>query len=136
VFFAHRYRLSRDECAQLSARGIRVEHGEVTRLVVENDRLTGVQLADGRIVVRAAVFIRPDNRPHNDGLLERLGCAMNEDGFPIVDPTGRTTIPGVYAAGNARDPRAQVITAAGQASAAAIAINSELVEEAPLLTRP
>jgi hypothetical protein len=33
----------------------------------------------------------------------------------------------VWAAGNATDPRAQVITAAGEGSAVAIAINTELV---------
>ena len=82
-------------------------------MVVESDRLTGVQLADGRVVVRSAVFIRPGTRPHDDGLLETLGCAFDHAGFPIVDATGRTTTDGVWAAGNAVDPRAQVITAAG-----------------------
>jgi len=47
----------------------------------------------------------------------------------LVDSTGRTSAPGVWAAGNAADPRAQVITAAGEGSAAAIAINMDLVRE-------
>ncbi len=38
-------------------------------------------------------------------------------------------MPGVWVAGNAVNPRAQVITAAGEGSAAAIAINNDLVEE-------
>jgi thioredoxin reductase len=38
-------------------------------------------------------------------------------------------VPGVWAAGNAANPRAQVITAAGEGSAVAIAINSELVKD-------
>ena len=46
-----------------------------------------------------------------------------------VDATGRTSTPGVWAAGNVVDPRAQVITAAGAGSAAAIAINADLVQE-------
>lgn len=50
-------------------------------------------------------------------------------GFPVVDRTGRTTIRGVWVAGNAADPRAQVITSAGSGSAAAIAINADLVQE-------
>ena len=36
---------------------------------------------------------------------------------------------GVWAAGNVVDPRAQLITAAGAGSAAAIAINGDLVDE-------
>ena len=37
--------------------------------------------------------------------------------------------PGVWAAGNVVDPRAQVITSAGAGSAAAIAINADLVQD-------
>ena len=36
---------------------------------------------------------------------------------------------GVWVAGNLANPRAQVITAAGEGSAAAIAINADLVDE-------
>ena len=79
--------------------------------------------------VRLAVLIRPAIRPHDDGLFEGLGCALDDAGFPIVDATGRTTTSGLYAAGNAADPRAQVISAAGQGSAAAIAINTDLVQD-------
>ena len=38
-------------------------------------------------------------------------------------------MPGVWVAGNVANPRAQLITAAGEASAAAIAINADLTDE-------
>jgi len=129
IFFAHTYELTDDERRQLDARGIRIENGTVTKLVVEDDQLRGVALADGRVVQRAAVFVRPGNVPHNDGLVAALGCDTNDAGFMTVDATGRTSNPGVWAAGNVVDPRAQVITAAGAGSAAAIAINADLVED-------
>lgn len=44
----------------------------------------------------------------------------------IRDSTGHTTVPGIWVAGNVANPRAQVITAAGEGSAAAIAINADL----------
>ena len=44
---------------QLAARGIRVVDEPVEGLVVEDDRLTGVALAGGRVVPRTAVFVRP-----------------------------------------------------------------------------
>ncbi|MEO6629684.1 MAG: FAD-dependent oxidoreductase [Aquihabitans sp.] len=102
--------------------------GEVARLVIEDDHLTGVELADGRVVPRAAVFVRPGIHPHPDGLLVGLGCTSDETGFVTTDSTGRTSNPGVWAAGNVADARAQVITAAGAGSAAAIAINNDLVQ--------
>ncbi len=129
VFFVHTYDLVPAEQRQLEARGIRIVSGEVARLVVEDDRLTGVELADGRVVARSAVFVRPGNLPHDDGLLVDLGCELNEAGFPLVGATGLTSTFGVWAAGNVVDPRAQVITSAGAGSAAAIAINADLVQE-------
>lgn len=129
VYFTHTQQPTATEAAELAARGIRVVDGEVARLVVEDDRLTGVQLADGHVVPRTAVFVRPVMTPRPDDLLTALGCDVDDAGFPITDRTGLTTVPGVWAAGNAADPRAQVITAAGQGSAAAIAINNDLVHD-------
>lgn len=129
VFFAHTYELAATEREGLAARGIEVVDGAVARLVVERDRLTGVEMADGRIVARTAVFVRPGNVPHADGFLTGLGGELDEAGFPRVDATGLTSVSGVWAAGNVVDPRAQVITAAGAGSAAAIAINADLVRE-------
>ena len=129
VFFVHDYALTGAEAAGLEARGVGIVRGEVARLVVEDDRLTGVELADGRVVARTAVFVRPGNAPHPDGLLAGLGCETDEAGFATVDDAGRTSVPGVWAAGNVVDPRAQVITAAGAGSAAAISLNADLVRE-------
>ncbi len=128
VFFTHTGGLTADEREQLVARAIGVVDGPVSRLVVEDDRLQGVELEDGRFVRRDAVFVRPAFTPNSD-LLAGLGCAMHETGWVVADPTGRTTVPGAWVAGNAANPRAQVITAAGEGSAAAIAINADLVDD-------
>ncbi len=128
VFFAHTSALTDDEREQLVARAIGVVDGPVGRLVVEDDRLDGVELADGRFVRRDAVFVRPTFTPNSD-LLTELGCETHDNGWVVADPTGRTSVTGVWVAGNAVNPRAQVITAAGEGSAAAIAINADLVEE-------
>ncbi len=129
IFFAHSYVPTDSEREALDARGITVVEGEISRLLVERDRLTGVELADGRTFGRTAIFIRPRNAPHEDGLLAGLGCELDESGFAVVDSTGRTSASGVWVAGNAVDPRASVISAAGAGAAAAIAINADLVEE-------
>ena len=128
VFFAHTYDLSDTERQQLDARGVVVVAGEVARIVVDDDRIAGVELVDGQVTPRTAVFVRPGIRPHLDGLLAGLGCTSDDSGFVTTDGTGRTSISGVWAAGNVADPRAQVITAAGAGSAAAIAINNDLVQ--------
>ena len=128
TFFVHTYELTSTEEAGLEARGIEIVRGEIARLVVEGDRLAGVELTDGRVVPRTAVFIRPRNVPHAE-LLSGLQCEVDDAGFVTVDATGRASTTGVWAAGNVVDPRAQVITAAGAGWAAAIAINADLVQE-------
>jgi thioredoxin reductase len=129
VFFAHAYPLTDRERAALDASGVRVVDGLVARLSVVDDRLDAVQLADGRAFPRVAVFIRPALHRHKHDPLDSLGCEVDEAGFVQVDGTGRTSVAGIWAAGNAANPRAQVITAAGEGSAAAISINADLVEE-------
>ncbi len=114
--------------AQLTARNIDVIEGNVTRVRAENDRLSGIEIDDGRFVPCAAVFVPPRLVPNNE-LLIALGCAIDENGWVTTGPNGHTGVPGVWVAGNLANPRAQVITAAGEGSAAAIAINADLVDE-------
>jgi thioredoxin reductase len=129
MFFAHTVEPSAEEMAQLAARQVEKVTGIVKRLVVENDRLAGVELSDGRVIARTALFIRPMNAPNSIHLLTSLGCELDDGGFVVVDATGRTTATGVWAAGNVVDPRLQVISSAGAGSAAALGINADLVRE-------
>ena len=127
TLFTHTATVTDAERAALAARGIAVVDGTVERLVIDDDRLQAVQLAGGRTVAREAIFIRPALRANLDNPAVLLGCELREDGLVHTAPDGRTSVPGVWAAGNATNPRAQVITAAGEGSAVAIAINTELV---------
>jgi thioredoxin reductase len=129
ILFTHTHAVPAEQRAALDARGIAVLDGTVERLLVDDDRLRAVGLADGRTVARDALFIRPCLRPHLDGLAAALGCEQLADGLVRADAEGRTSVAGVWAAGNAANPRAQVITAAGEGSAVAIAINNDLVQE-------
>ncbi|MEV4707704.1 NAD(P)/FAD-dependent oxidoreductase [Actinoplanes sp. NPDC049316] len=128
VYFTPPGTLTAAERTQLTARAIGIVEGTVKHLVVDDDRLRGVQLGDGCVVPRDALFVPPRFVP-NSRLLTGLGCDTDEHGWVTTDPTGRTSVPGVWAAGNVVDPRAQVITAAGAGSAAAIALNADLVDE-------
>jgi len=128
VFFAPAGSLTAVDRSQLLARAIGVVEGEVARVVVTEDRLSGVELDDGRVVPRDAVFVPPRFEPHN-GLLVALGCDLDGDGWPATDATGQTTVPGVWVAGNVSNARAQVITAAGEGSAVAVAVNADLVDD-------
>jgi thioredoxin reductase len=129
VFFTNDTELTADQREQLVARAVGVVDGRVSRLIVDDDDvLCGVEVDGTRVVPREAVFVAPRFIPNSD-LVDLLACAVDKEGWAVTDAAGRTSVPGVWVAGNAANPRAQVITAAGEGSAAAIAINADLVEE-------
>jgi thioredoxin reductase len=129
VYFTPPDILTAGERAQLLARAIGVVEGTIDQLVIDDaDHLCGVQMHDGCVIPRDALFVPPHFVP-NSPLLVDLGCQLDTDGWVSVDNTGRTSVTAVWAAGNVVDPRAQVITAAGAGSAAAIAMNADLVED-------
>ena len=127
VFFPAGTVLTAEQREQLVARAIGIVDGDVTGLVVEGDALTGVEVDGARVVRREALFVAPRFRP-NTGLLTRLGCAADDNGWVAAEGE-RTSVPGVWLAGNVGNPRAQVITAAGEGSAAANALHADLVDE-------
>lgn len=127
LYFPHTGEVTAADRERLRARGIGVIDGTVTRLVIQADRLAGVEMDDGRCIRRSAVFVRPRLVPNTD-LLVLLRCD-HENGWVLSDATGRTSVRGVWVAGNVMNPRGQVITAAGEGSTAAIALNADLVEE-------
>src|SRR5688500_18096870 len=78
TFFRHTGpELPEEEAAQLAALGIRVVDGEVAGVEVTDDRLTGVRLASGEVVPRAAVVVAPRFTARAD-VLVTLGLAVTE----------------------------------------------------------
>ncbi|MET8218554.1 NAD(P)/FAD-dependent oxidoreductase [Streptomyces hirsutus] len=120
---------SDQDLRRLAAAGVGVVPGEVAGLVVEDDRLTGVRLTDGSVHARSVLYVGPRPVPQT-GLLERLGAELSETPFgayPVVDPTGLTSVPGVWAAGNAVGFAEQVVHAASGGYRAAAAIVGDLL---------
>ncbi|RFU37830.1 NAD(P)/FAD-dependent oxidoreductase, partial [Actinomadura logoneensis] len=127
AMFPHDQEFSPGDRERLVAGGITLVEGPAKRIAADERGIRGVELADGRVVERAALFVQSDLVPL-DGLLTGLGCAR-ENGLVRTDAMGRTSVPGVSAAGNVVQPFGQVIMAAAQGSAAAMALNADLVEE-------
>lgn len=136
TLLAHTWRLTAGDRELLAARGVDVVEGEVTGLLVDEDRLTGVSLAGGGVARCGALVVAPRFTARS-GVLTGLGlptAALERDGHVIgtcveSDPvTGATAHPGVWVAGNVTSPMEQVAGAAAQGVRAAVAINTDLVE--------
>ncbi|MFF6996594.1 NAD(P)/FAD-dependent oxidoreductase [Streptomyces sp. NPDC008313] len=121
--------LTDEDLRRLAAAGVGVVPGEVAGLVVEDGHVTGVRLAGGTVVPRSVVFVATRTTPRT-GLLDRLGAEVHDTPFgtfPVVDATGLTSVPGVWAAGNATGPAEQVVNAAGAGYRAAATVNGDLL---------
>ncbi|MET9732584.1 NAD(P)/FAD-dependent oxidoreductase [Streptomyces sp. NPDC006458] len=121
--------LSEQDVRRLAAAGVKVVPGRVAGLVVEDDRLTGVRLADGSAYDREVLFVAPRPVPRTE-LFVKLGAELTETPFgtyPVIDERGLTSVPGLWAAGNASGFAEQVVNAASRGYRAAAALNGELL---------
>ncbi|MFJ4685249.1 NAD(P)/FAD-dependent oxidoreductase [Streptomyces sp. NPDC088789] len=132
TFFLHTVAeadLSERDLRRLAAAGVRLVPGEVAEVLVTDDRLTGVRLTDGSSHAVEVLFTAPRPVPRTE-LLERLGAELDETPFgayPVVDFTGQTSVPGVWAAGNAAGFAEQVANAVGAGYRAGSALNGDLL---------
>jgi thioredoxin reductase len=101
--------------AALDARGVRVEERPVRALLGDTPRLDGVRLDDGSMVQLDALFTASRPRMASP-LAGQLGCAFDDGPLgPLVrtDARKETTVPGVYAAGDAaRQPHNATLASA------------------------
>lgn len=121
--------LKDDDLAAFGARGIRIEDGAVRRVLARDGRLAGVEMAGGRVIELDAVFTVPRLVPLDEPL-RQLGAERTEypwGSFATTDPSGQTSVTGVWAAGNVVNAMANVPVAAGAGALAAGAINHALV---------
>jgi thioredoxin reductase len=123
--------LAEPDLAALVVRGIKIEPRRIASIESTGGTVTAIVVHDGAVIPTDAVFIRPRALP-NDILLHQLGAASTPgvDGHDwiTVDATGRTSIPGIWAAGNVVNPAATVPVSAAAGSTAGAAINADLVE--------
>jgi thioredoxin reductase len=95
-------------------------------LRVEDGTLRAVVRRDGSEVPCAAVLVHAPLR-RRDRLPERLGLTLTDAGLVAVDGLGRTSVPGVYAAGDLAVAPQQVAIALGSGHLAGIAATRELL---------
>ena len=120
---------SAEEAAQLQARGARVERVPVVALLGGAPQLEAVRLADGRVLPLRAVFTAPVTGMASP-LAAQLGCAFEEGptGPHIqVDAGYQTSVPGVFAAGDAATARHNGTLASAAGVLAGVSAHASMV---------
>ncbi|GAB3837532.1 NAD(P)/FAD-dependent oxidoreductase [Kribbella italica] len=133
TYFTHRTELTAEQKEQFDSLGITVVLGEVAALEVSDGNLTGLKMADGRLIAREviAVATRMEARA---GFLGELGLDPVEHPSGMghhlpADQFGRSPVPGVWLAGNVTDLTAQVGASAAAGATAAQHLNADLATE-------
>ncbi len=120
-----------EQTARLIARGVSIERTPVIELLGEAPELDAVRLSDGRIVPVKAIFTQPKTHMASS-LAEQLGCAFDEGAagpYVRVDDWKQTTVPGVYAAGDAASPMHNATAAAASGVFAGVGAHQSLMAE-------
>ncbi|GED69850.1 pyridine nucleotide-disulfide oxidoreductase [Brevibacillus reuszeri] len=87
-----------------------------------------VVLEDGTIIPCRGIFFKPELVTGSD-LPRDIGCHITETGMVVVDDFGKTSVQGVYSAGDATTRMHQAIAAASMGAIVAAGINNELNAE-------
>lgn len=121
-----RSRLTRPMADLLAARDIPVHRRRVAEYCQRDGRIERLELLGGERVACDMVFVSAPKRPRTS-LARRLGARADDDGYLDVDEAGRTSVPGIYAAGDCVAARPhQVTVAAAMGATAATAVSFDL----------
>ncbi|QEC53080.1 thioredoxin reductase [Anseongella ginsenosidimutans] len=120
--------LSEEQSAIIAAAGVRVIEKEILRIEHEAGKIGQLVFTDGSKEPVTALYARPGFTQHCP-VPELLGCELTEQGFIKVDEMKRTTIPGVYAAGDNTSPMRALSTAIAAGTMAGAALNKEWIDQ-------
>ncbi|WP_313206387.1 NAD(P)/FAD-dependent oxidoreductase [Stenotrophomonas sp.] len=103
TFFSQGLPISDEEQAAMQQRGVQIETTPAVGVQGEQPTWLEVELADGRRIAQRALFV-PAMQQMATPLVQQLGCALVESPLGVlveVDMMKQTSVPNVYAAGDA-----------------------------------
>lgn len=96
--------------------------------VVQGVKVKNVKTGESHQLKTDGVFIFIGHYPNSQFLVGQL--AMDEEGYVITDERYRTSVPGVFAAGEIQDPHfRQITTSVGQGAAAGMELEKWLAQQ-------
>lgn len=115
-----------EQAEKLRKRRVTVESEPIAS--ISGDR-ADIKLRDGRVIAVSGLFTVTRTRPSSP-LAEQLGCAFEEDPlgrFIQTDASKATSVPGLFACGDAARPAGSVATSVGDGAIAGVAAHQSMV---------
>ncbi len=120
--------LTAEQSDRLARHSIEVREEKIGRLEGNDGVLASLVFTNGDRLERRAMFFSSGQR-QGSNLGKQLGCKFTEDGCVATGEYEATSVPGLYAAGDASRLVQFVIVAASEGAQAGVAINKELIKE-------
>uniref|UniRef100_UPI00403F1A7E NAD(P)/FAD-dependent oxidoreductase n=1 Tax=Paenibacillus sp. FSL R7-0313 TaxID=2954532 RepID=UPI00403F1A7E len=117
--------LTDEQREELKRHNVTVFNAPIQSIDSEEGMVKQVILNDGTAIACTGVFFQPKLFTGSE-LPRAIGCEITESGTVIVDASGKTSVSGVYSAGDAASEMYQAITAASLGALSAVSINNEL----------
>jgi thioredoxin reductase len=118
--------LTPEEKEALQKNNIQVVEDSITAFVGKMGMLEQIVFATHEAITRQGGFVVPQ-RSQASSFGTLLGCELDAPGGIVTDQFGRTSVKGVYAAGEVI-ALSQLIVAAAQGSMAAAGVNTDLIQ--------
>jgi len=120
--------LTPEQTQKLKSKNIEVVEKEIQRLEHQQGQVQNLVFTDQSTYAITAMFARVAFEQHCR-LPEALGCVLTEQGFVQVDDFQKTTVPGIYAAGDNTNMFRVVSMAIAAGTKAGAILNKELIDE-------
>jgi thioredoxin reductase len=128
VFTNGKSTLTQEQHEKITAHNIEVIETEIDFFNQTAGQLESIVLQDGRVYNYTVMYSRVPFIQHSS-IAQDLGCAIDENGFIIVDHMQKTSILGVYAAGDCSTMTRSVAMAVAAGMKSGSIINHELSGE-------
>jgi thioredoxin reductase len=121
--------LTDEQTEKLISKNIQVVEKEIRSLEHQQGQIQNIVFSDNSKYAVAALFARVPFEQHCS-VPAALGCELTDQGLIKVDDFQKTSLPGVYAAGDNSTLLRAVSVATAAGTRAGAFINKELIEEA------
>lgn len=113
---------------KIRSHGIGIVEHKVKSLTHNNGHITHIVFEDGTWAALVALYTRLPFKQHCM-LPVNMGCELTTDGYILIDPAHKTTVPGIFACGDNTTRMRTVANAVGMGTTTGLMVNKELIEE-------
>lgn len=120
--------LTADQTEKLTQHGILIQEKEIARIDQQEGQISDLVFADGSRASLVGLFAKIPFEQHSD-LAVQLGCKLNDFGLIEVDEFEKTSVHGIYAAGDNATMFRSISAAMAAGTKAGAVLNRELIQE-------